>query len=115
MTMDYTRFKALIQNRKDEILSLNSLSSVGADAVELDQTKVGRLSRMDALQIQEMNLATKRRRDRELVGLDLALKRIETDEYGVCQDCGDDINIKRLEIDLAAPRCIKCASAHESR
>lgn len=81
-------------------------------AVELDQTRVGRLSRMDALQGQAMAQETERRRKRELQRIDAALARLETDEYGYCLTCGDEISVKRLELDPAVTVCIDCAKGN---
>ena len=81
--------------------------------VELDQTRVGRLSRMDAMQVQQMELALKRRQTRELMALGRALKRIDEGEYGYCLECGEEINPNRLDIDPSATHCIQCASARE--
>ncbi|MEP3465413.1 MAG: TraR/DksA C4-type zinc finger protein, partial [Parasphingorhabdus sp.] len=78
--------------------------------VELDQQSVGRLSRMDAMQQQEMAQAEARRRTSDLARVDQALKRHEEDEYGWCAECGEPIAWKRLEIDPAAHLCISCAS-----
>lgn len=77
--------------------------------VELDQTRVGRLSRMDALQGQAMAQETERRRKLELQRIDAALDRLDTDEYGYCLKCGDEISVKRLELDPAVTVCIDCA------
>ena len=79
--------------------------------VELDQTRVGRLSRMDALQGQAMAQETARRRDNEVVRIDAALKRIEEGEYGYCLACGEQIAAKRLALDPTAAVCVTCASA----
>ena len=79
-------------------------------AVELDQATQGRLSRMDAMQVQAMALETKRRRELGILKIKSALKRIEEDEFGWCVSCGDEIALKRLELDPATPTCIECAS-----
>ncbi len=63
--------------------------------VELDQTRVGRLSRMDAMQAQAMSIETGRRRRQKLLQIDAALRRIDEGEYGYCQECGEDIAAKR--------------------
>ena len=76
--------------------------------VELDQTSVGRLSRMDALQVQAMAQAGRKRRSIELKRIDAALKRIEAGEFGACVRCGDDIPPARLEIDPAILVCMNC-------
>ena len=78
--------------------------------VELDQQAVGRLSRMDALQVQAMALETSRRRGLELRRIATALARIDEGEYGYCLECGEEIAVRRLELAPAAPLCIACAS-----
>jgi len=77
--------------------------------VELDQTSVGRLSRMDALQNQAMQVETERRREIELHRIDAALARLDNDEYGYCVSCGEEIPPKRLDMDPATPVCVDCA------
>ena len=78
--------------------------------VELDQQAVGRLSRMDALQVQAMALETSRRRAVELRRIAAALARIDEGDYGACLECGEEIAVRRLELTPAAPLCIACAS-----
>lgn len=77
--------------------------------VELDQQSVGRLSRMDALQMQAMAKAVEQRRQARLVALDQALRRMKDGDYGFCRDCDAFIGAKRLAIDPAAPKCVRCA------
>lgn len=100
--------KKLLAHRQ-EILNDNALTEEERQPVELDQTSVGRLSRMDAIQNQAMALETDRRRHVELQHIEAALKRIEDGEYGECLNCGEDIAAKRLEIEPTAAVCISCA------
>lgn len=83
--------------------------------VELDQTRVGRLSRMDALQGQAMSQEIERRRNLELRRIDAALARVETGDYGYCVSCDEPIAPKRLALDPACPLCIACARKAEER
>ena len=76
--------------------------------VGLDQTAVGRLSRMDALQVQAMQIETNRRRHIELQRIESALSRVKDGEFGYCVICGEEIADKRLNIDPAVPSCIAC-------
>jgi DnaK suppressor protein len=101
--------------RRDELRRLDESSAADSATVELDQQKVGRLSRMDALQAQEMALATKRRREVEFGRIDAALKRLDDDVYGDCLTCGREIGEKRLALDPATPTCIECARNTKSR
>ncbi len=45
-----------------------------------------------------------------LLDIDDALTKIEADNYGQCESCGDDIGADRLEAVPAARLCIACAS-----
>jgi DnaK suppressor protein len=108
-----SRFRVLIETRTQSILDINASSSCDTRVVELDQSKVGRLSRIDAMQMQQMNLESERRRSRELVALGNALSRIENQSYGICTECDEDINPRRLEVDPVAQLCITCASKLE--
>lgn len=84
--------------------------SQGARAtVELDQQAVGRLSRMDALQMQAMARAQATRRAGERRRLMAALKRLDEGEYGYCTDCGEELAPARLAQDPAVAKCISCA------
>ena len=77
--------------------------------VVLDQSSVGRLSRMDAMQRQAKAEATHRRRNARKGRIDAALERIEEGEFGYWVDCGEEIAPKRLELDLTIPNCVSCA------
>ncbi|MGB5259480.1 MAG: TraR/DksA C4-type zinc finger protein [Gammaproteobacteria bacterium] len=94
---------------KAELQSLGETSRESGETVELDQTRVGRLSRMDAMQSQQMALETARRRQQQLARIEGAMKRIETGDYGYCYICGDEIDERRLNIDPTVSRCIGCA------
>lgn len=43
-----------------------------------------------------------------LKDIDDALDRIKEGEYGLCIECGDDINVKRLEVRPQAKYCVDC-------
>lgn len=93
---------------KEEIEHLNKTSKESTDTVVLDQSKVGRLSRMDALQAQQMAQETARRRQVQLQKIDSALLRMDTGDYGYCLICGDEIGTARLGFDPASTRCMGC-------
>ncbi len=98
---------------REELQSVASTAEAASEVVELDQAKVGRLSRMDAMQAQAMSQASGRRRDASLKMIDRALKRIEDDDFGICQACDEQIALKRLEFDPTAALCIECATKIE--
>jgi DnaK suppressor protein len=95
-----------------QLAELNALSDSTKDdraPVTLDQTSVGRLSRMDALQNQAMAAATQKRRFEATKRIEAALQRIAEDAYGYCVKCGEAIAPARLATDATIPTCIKCA------
>jgi DnaK suppressor protein len=95
--------------RREELRRLTDSSAEARRPVELDQSRIGRLSRMDALQSQAMSVETDRRRQIELRRIEAALGRIEDGDYGFCVGCGEAIALKRLEFDPTTPVCIGCA------
>ena len=108
--MTKTDPRKVLLARREELLSVMKASTEGSRPVELDQTRVGRLSRMDALQGQAMAQETERRRKNELQRIDAALARVDTGNYGYCVNCDEEISVKRLSLDPSTPLCIDCAS-----
>ena len=107
--MDITRAIALLEAARKAIEDQSQSAADARATVELDQQSVGRLSRMDAMQVQAMAQAQERKRQNDLVRIDLALRRLQSGNYGVCTECGEDIPERRLEIDPMAERCVNCA------
>lgn len=103
------QFRAALVSLKAELEQSEATAGDSAHTVELDQARVGRLSRMDAMQAQQMALETGRRRQRQLTKVEGALNRIESGEFGACFKCGEAIDLRRLKADPTHTRCIKCA------
>lgn len=112
---DLIRFKQLLLTRREELLSVQDSHDKAAGTVELDQSKVGRVSRMDALQQQAMSAAVGQRARLELTAIEAALRRIENGEYGSCVTCGEDIVEKRLRANPSVITCIRCAENAERK
>ncbi|MBF0193495.1 MAG: TraR/DksA C4-type zinc finger protein [Magnetococcales bacterium] len=114
LKIDITKMHKLILARQKELTQICATAKESQDPVELDQTKVGRLSRMDAIQMQSMAQETQRRRELELLRIKGALLRIENGDYGYCIKCDEPINEKRLNLEPAIPTCIGCARSSET-
>lgn len=95
------KLKLQLQQQESEFQKINS-------PLELDQSRLGRLSRMDAMQVQQMELETSRRRLAQIMRIDGALKRLKTDDFGLCFVCGDELDERRLALDPTTTRCISC-------
>lgn len=106
------RFKEILEQRRAQIKEL---------VAETREQGIG-LSREDLPD--EVDLATTesdqsmnlRLRDRErtlLRKIDKALEKIESGEYGLCEECGEPIEIKRLEARPVTDMCIRCKEEQE--
>lgn len=103
-------FRKAILARLADLGSDVDRGQAGTATVALDQQAIGRLSRQDALIHQAMSHALQSRRQQEVQRLESALRRLEAGDYGYCEDCGEALPRGRLELDLAATRCVSCAS-----
>jgi DnaK suppressor protein len=83
------------------------ISGRAARPVKLDQTSVGRLSRIDALQNQQMTQGLQARENARYAQVVEALQRLERGGFGVCGGCGQPIPFERL---LVFPETLRCAA-----
>ena len=108
--LDLAAVRKALKAECAELQALSGATQEERQPVELDQQSVGRLSRMDAMQVQAMAQAVEGRRRQRLAQIEAALKRIDEGDYGYCVECGEEISAKRLQVDLTVPRCVDCAS-----
>ena len=106
-------FKKHLLDLRAEIEALAETRRDMSSTVELDQTRTGRISRMDALQQQEMAKAGQVRAESELNRINAALARIDDGSFGECVVCGEDIHEGRLQANPAITLCIRCAEKRE--
>lgn len=111
--MDHNAIKSKLLSEREALNAVIATSQQASQPVELDQSRVGRLSRMDAMQAQAMSLETKRRREIQLTRIDSALQRLANDEFGDCVRCGEAIESKRLDFDPSVLLCIECATEED--
>ncbi len=83
-------------------------SASAARPVVLDQSSVGRLSRMDAMQQQAMAKATRQKTQLRATQCKVALSAFDRDEYGLCRKCEEPIGYARLSAKPEAPFCLAC-------
>ncbi|MCJ8270637.1 MAG: TraR/DksA C4-type zinc finger protein [Psychrosphaera sp.] len=84
-----------------------------AEPVVLDQQSVGRVSRIDAIQQQQMAKAGEQQTSQRLMAISKALRHFDEGDYGYCEQCGLPINVARLKIKPEAQYCIQCQSEHD--
>ncbi|MGE4549886.1 MAG: TraR/DksA C4-type zinc finger protein [Opitutales bacterium] len=101
-------FRKLLEAKAKEAEEYLESSKDSAGVVELD-TAIGRLSRMDAMQSQEMAKELRRRKEQELRSIQAALNRMDNGWYGNCGLCQKPIAEERLEIFPDVLTCVNCA------
>lgn len=105
---DIDTFRKKLLALREELQNLEESSKEAAKPVQLDQSSIGRLSRMDAIQAQQMAREAARRRQQQLPEIEGALRRIESGDYGYCFKCGEEIDVRRLSVNPTSTRCISC-------
>lgn len=111
MPQDLDAVAAALKAALADLDALDKATDGSRAPVALDQQSVGRLSRIDAMQVQAMAHATRQRRVQERQRIEAALERIASGDYGYCVRCGNDIAPERLKADPAAPFCRGCVDA----
>lgn len=104
-----SRFLHLLREERKLLEAASAQTKRDRKPVELDQLSVGRLSRMDAMQQQAMASAQEIRRRGRLQAVTAAIRRIESDDFGWCDHCGEFIGLQRLALDPTLMRCRECA------
>ena len=99
----------LLKDRLARIDDDQAASAGERAPVMLDQSRLGRLSRMDALQVQAMAREQERRRCTERRRTMAALERLADGTWGLCTECSEAIAAARLDFDPAVALCIRCA------
>jgi DnaK suppressor protein len=109
---DLTRFKAILEERRNAVTELVDESreqGIGfaredlPDEVDLATTESG----------QSLNLLLRDRERTLLKKIDKALDKIEDGSYGLCEDCDEPIEVKRLEARPVTDMCIQCKEEQE--
>ena len=109
---DLKRFRTILEERKNEILK-NAQKTLSED-MTLDADDMP--DEMDLASSEYMQSFMFRLRGREktfLKKIDLALKKIDDGTFGVCEECGEPISMKRLEARPETGLCIRCKEDQE--
>ena len=109
---DLKRFRDILLAKKKEILR-NAQRTLNED-MTLDADDLP--DEMDLASSEYLHSFTFRLRGREKVFLqkiDHALEKIKEGTFGVCEQCGEPISLKRLEARLETTLCIRCKEDQE--
>ena len=106
--------KRLLQLEKN-LSQQMEINRDAASIVALDQTSVGRVSRMGAIQQQSIALSTLRTTHLRLKRVQDALQALADNEYGFCEQCNELIAFKRLLARPEANLCINCQNHADTK
>lgn len=115
MDPDRETLRDRLEQRLHHLQASSQATAEDRRPVQLDQSSVGRLSRIDAMQVQAMAIASDRMRAGEIRKIEAAIGRLDAGDYGYCVTCGEEIAPKRLIVDPIVPTCIRCAAAAQQR
>lgn len=73
------------------------------------ENAIGRVSRMDAINNRSVNEAALRQVEKQLIGLERAMGRLEDNRFGLCHRCGDAIPFGRILLLPGAVSCVQCS------
>jgi DnaK suppressor protein len=105
---DIEKYRSILERLRSELQKQLSSSEDGSRPIAPDNA-IGRLTRVDAMQSQQMALAMRQQNQLRLQRIDQALRFIEKGRYGVCVKCGEDISESRLSVVPESVLCVKCA------
>ena len=111
---DFKRFRAILEAEKKKLVT-NAKRTVESMAEEKDAAV---MDEGDEASTEADVSMVYRLRDREkylFKKIDKALAKIDDGSFGTCEECGDDIGIKRLEARPVTDMCIRCKGEQEQR
>lgn len=104
--------RTILSELRDELETTLEGAAEGSRPVSLDQP-IGRVSRVDALQQQEMAQANRRNVEIRLAQVRQALSALDSGDYGYCRKCEEPIAYERLRSRPEAPFCVQCQRGSE--
>lgn len=110
------REKKFIEIRKKLLQQKETLLSEAGDVLNSlpDETLFPELGDQASADIDRNFILRLKERERQLLKkIDEALEKIDNSTYGICDVCGEDINIKRLEARPVTTMCIECKTEQE--
>lgn len=110
------RGKKIQEIKKNLIRQKESLLSEAEDALNAlpDETLFPELGDQASAEIDRNFMLRLKGRERQLLKkIDEAIEKIDSGTYGICEICGEEINIKRLEARPVTTMCIECKTEQE--
>jgi DnaK suppressor protein len=114
MDLDLATYERRLRDELQSVAKSLERAIDSAAPVELDQTNIGRVSRIDAIQQQAMAMDFRNRLQQRKRRLEAAFNRIGSGDFGLCCECQDELDTERLDADPATVFCIACLGRREA-
>jgi len=105
-------FRELLLKKRQDLMRAYAISK-GDSQAELDNGTEDYVDYAVNSYAREFLLSLTEMDRKQLLLVEEALNRIDRGEYGYCQQCGEDINLKRLEVQPWARHCLHCQELEE--
>jgi DnaK suppressor protein len=105
--IDMEKYRAVLLAQQESVQDQIQAISSWCEPVAPDQA-IGRLTRNDAMQDQQMALHQRERLLTQLTRIRTALDRIESGTFGICPACKNSIDVRRLDTAPDSPLCVAC-------
>lgn len=106
------RFKKILEDKRAALVA--NAQNMNLESMTLDTNDLP--DEMDLASSEGLQSFQFRLRGREktfLEKIDRALQKIEAGEFGVCEECNEEISVKRLEARPETTLCIRCKEDQE--
>lgn len=105
-----SEMKAILQKMKDEALDeITRAMKSGANSVT-GEPSGDIYDQASSERDRELGMLLGDREREKLANIDEALLRLEEGEYGICEECEEEIPLGRLKVLPFARHCVKCKS-----
>jgi len=109
-----THFKKILLKEREQILG--EVKQIYESSKEMGQDGIQDIADEAANIYNKQILLSLNENERmRLQEVDEALDRIENGTYGICEECGESIGLKRLDVRPVAKYCVPCLTSLEKR
>jgi DnaK suppressor protein len=109
---DLNKFKKILDDRRNEILDQAATVKEPVFTIEVEDLP-DEVDLASSESDQSMNIRLRDREQTLLKKINKALEKIDNGSYGVCESCGEDISVRRLEARPVTDLCIRCKEEQE--
>lgn len=105
----WDEIKVILQQMKDETLQeINKTVKSGTETLAISEPSGDIYDQASSERDRELGLLLGDREREKLHNIDEALLRIHENEYGICEECDEEIPVGRLKVLPFARHCVKC-------